>query len=285
MRFSMFMSALTFCGIAAAQSPATPPLTGPQATTSSASATTDIATHPSVSLVPNTLYMCAYETNSPLYKLSATTGAATEIGSMDLDQTCTDLAFRKTKASGTQLFGTSFTKAFLIDPTTGKAKLLPNAYGTGINDINALVAEPGTGILYAAGSAAPGRFISISPTTGKATVLGSLGKDIGSAGDLEFLNGELYGLVNKSSTGTETYLATISLSAGTMGKATDLRPITLKVDGKLEAQDNVWGLANREGVLFAVMESGDVLIIDPATGVGTLKGDNYVQQAGLAVSP
>ncbi len=51
------------------------------------------------------------------------------------------------------------------------------------------------------------------------------------------------------------------------------------------ALDNVLGLANRDGVLYAVMKTGEVLTISPSTGIATLKGDNGLVQAGLAVAP
>lgn len=283
MRFSLLIVMLTYCGMAIAQSPASAPSNGRTAATGTES--NDKGTAPSVPLAADTLYMCVYQSDSTLYQVNAATGAAKLVGSMDLDQTCTDLAFRKTTASGTELFGTSFTNLFRINPATGKATLLPNAYGSGIDNINALVAEPGTGILYAAGGAAPGQFISVDPTSGKATVLGSFGKEFSSAGDLEFLKGQLYALVNKSTEGAATYLATISLSPGTMGKATNLLPVRLRVNGRLEVQDNVWGLANRKGVLYAAMETGQLLILDAATGIATLVGDDSLSQAGLAISP
>ena len=70
-----------------------------------------------------------------------------------------------------------------------------------------------------------------------------------------------------------------------MGKATNLLPIRRSENGQLVILDNVWGLANRSGVLYAVMETGEVLTVSPATGIATLKGDNYQSQAGLAVVP
>jgi hypothetical protein len=33
------------------------------------------------------------------------------------------------------------------------------------------------------------------------------------------------------------------------------------------------------------MRSGELITIDPATGIAILKGDNHKVQAGLAVSP
>jgi len=302
MRITSTILAWSLCSIAAAQSPdqlvpakdaaVIPPSQGTAilkpstltADTMTASATAT-ATASATALQAGTLYMCTFENDSPLYTLSSTNGKATRIGSMGINESCTDLAIRQTTASGTQLFGTSFTHLFSINPTTGKATLLPDAYGTDISDINALVAQPGSGVLYGAGSTAPGEFIEISPTTGKATKKGKLGTGISSAGDLEFLNGQLYGLVNKSSTGTETYLAKISLSSKTLGNATDLVPIRRKEGNDLVVLDNVWGLANRGGVLYAAMEDGNLLTIVPSTGIATLKGDNNLAQAGLAVVP
>lgn len=285
MRITVCVLAWSLCSIAAAQAPDQPPAAGRAEATEAAPGSANAAAPGAAALVAGTLYMCEYENDSALYTVNPGNGAVTRVGVMGVNQTCTDLAFRKTAAAGTQLFGTSFTNLFSINPTTGKATLLPNAYGTSIKDINALVAQPGSGILYGAGSTVPGEFVEISPTTGKATKKGSLGAGIGSAGDLEFLNGQLYGLVTKSTTGSETYLAKISLSASTMGKATNLLPIRRSENGQLVILDNVWGLANRSGVLYAAMETGEVLTVSPTTGIATLKGDNYQSQAGLAVVP
>jgi hypothetical protein len=286
MRIAVGILAWAVCSIAAAQAPeqqsatSAPPALDEAVT--QASTPEPAATTP---LKSGTIYMCKFESNSPLYTLNSSNGAATKIGFTGINQSCTDLAFRKTAASGVQLFGTSFTQLFSINPATGKGKLLPNTYGSSIKDINALVAQSGSGILFGAGSNAPGEFVEISPTTGKATKKGELGTGIGSAGDLEFLNGQLYGLVNKSSTGTQTYLAKISLSSKTMGNATNLLLIRRKEGSNLVPLDNVWGLVNKGGVLYAAMETGEVLTISPSTGIATLKGDNHQAQAGLAIVP
>jgi len=282
MRISLCVLAWSLCSIAAAQTPDSVPAAGSQAIdTSDASPSVQPAAGP----VSGTLYMCRYLNDSGLYTINPINGAAKLVGSMKLNQTCTDIAFRKTAASGTQLWGTSFTRLFLINPATGRATLTSSSYGGSITDINALVAQPGTGVLYGAGSRIPGEFVEISPTTGKATKVGTLGTGIGSAGDLEFLKGQLYGLVNKSTTGTDTYLAKISLSKSTMGHATSLLLLKQKVGSSYVVLHNVWGLANRSGVLYATMETGEVLTINPATGVATLKGNNKLNQAGLAVAP
>ena len=174
---------------------------------------------------------------------------------------------------------------FSVAPTTGRATLLANTYGSGINNINALVAQPGSGKLYGAGSAAPGQFVEINPTTGRATRKGNYGTGLGSAGDLAFLNGQLYGLLTKSGSGTKTFLAKISLSSSSFGKATNLLPIQRRINGRLVQQNDVWGLVVRSGVLTAVMRSGELLTLNASTGLATLKGDNNKAQAGLALSP
>jgi hypothetical protein len=288
MRFIILCAlAWSLCSIAAAQTPDPLAPVDTAGVNDSIDAAVAADSVPAATAAPlsGTLYMCRFGADSPLYTVNPTTGAAKSIGSMDLNQICTDLAFRKTAASGTQLFGTSFTRMYSINPATGKAKLLSSAYGAAIADINALVAQPGSGVMYGAGSTAPGEFIEISPTTGKATKKGNLGKGISSAGDLEFLKGQLYGLVNKSSTGTETYLAKISLGAKTMGEASSLLLIRRLEGSKYVALDNVWGLGNRNGILYVTMNNGDVLTLNPATGIATYKGDNKIEQAGLAVAP
>jgi hypothetical protein len=280
MRITTFLLAWSLCSIAAAQTLEQRPPAEPAELVDAASARAD-SPAAAATLTAGTLYLCTYEKDSPLYTVNPSNGKTTRIGSTGIDH----LAFRKTAAAGIQLFGTSFTNLFIINPATGKATFLKYAYGAGIGDINALVAQPGSGVLYGAGSTAPGEFVEISPTTGKATKKGTLGEGIGSSGDLEFLNGQLYGLVQKSTTGSKTYLAKISLSGSTVGKATDLLLIQQKVDGKLVALDNVWGLTNRNGVLYIATESGDVLTLVPGTGIASLKGDNHLAQAGLAVAP
>ena len=285
MRIAVGILAWALCSIAAAQAPEELPAATQPASDDAVTEASTPEPAATTTLKSGTIYMCKFESDSPLYTLSSSSGAATKIGFTGINQSCTDLAFRKTAASGVQLFGTSFTQLFLINPATGKGKLLPNTYGSSIKDINALVAQSGSGILFGAGSNAPGEFVEISPTTGKATKKGELGAGIGSAGDLEFLNGQLYGLVNKSSTGTETYLAKISLSSKTMGKATDLLLIRRKEGSNLVPLDNVWGLVNKSGVLYAAMETGEILTISPSTGLATLKGDNKQKQAGLAIVP
>lgn len=233
-----------------------------------------------VPLAKNTLYMCEYKSNSSLYKINPSNGAATLVGPTQTSLQCTDLTFR-----GTTLLGSAFTKLLTIDPTTGKATPKSKPYGGSITDINALVTQPSTNKLFGAGSNSPGRFVQINPTSGVATQLGTFGTGLGSAGDLAFLNGVLYATLTNAADTRATYLAKISLVSPTIGKATLIGPIRRTVNGKTVYLQNVWGLAVRNNVLFGAMLTGEVLTINPNNAVATLKGDNNKQQAGLAVSP
>jgi hypothetical protein len=283
------LATLAFCQTSIAQVPGAAAANEAIAENQSSSMTVGAAVAAAVSttspLISNTLYMCEFKSNSQLFKVNAITAQVTVVGLMQTSERCTDLAFRKTTAAGTELFGTSFTRAYKIAPTTGKATLLPNIYGSGITDINALVAQPGSGKLYGAGSTAPGKFVDINPVTGKATVKGSYGTGLASAGDLTFLNGQLYGLLTKSGYGTRTFLAKISLVSTTFGKASNLLPIRRDLNGSLIQLNDVWGLVARSGVLIAAMRGGELITINASTGIAALKGDNNKVQAGLALSP
>lgn len=213
----------------------------------------------------NTLYMCDFQAKSKLYVLNSTNGAKTLVGSIGTQ--CTDLAF-----VGSKLNAVTFSKFLTINPVTGAITASKNH---GFTDINALVAGS-SGTLYAAGSINNGgkgaNFVRINASTGVGTVIGKYGAGLTSAGDLEFLGGILYATVNKPGSAT-TWLAKINTSTG---KATLVGNI---------GHQNVWGLAVRNGLMFAVSNNGKVLRINTANGVGVVIGTNGVVQAGLAKSP
>jgi len=216
----------------------------------------------SAAIAPNTIYMVTFGGNSTLNRLSPATGARTLIGNTGAP--LTDLSFR-----GGILNAVSFTKLYVLNPTTGHATTVGRL---GFSDINALVTRPSTGKLYGAGNAAPGRFVSINATTGHAHQIGTFGAGLGSAGDLAFVNGTLYATVNRAGF-AHTYFAKVSLSTG---------HATLIADTGFP---NVWGLTLRSGVLYAATKNGLFLRISPTTGRATRIGSNGAAQAGLATSP
>ncbi len=231
-------------------------------------------------LTSNTLYMCEFRSNGSLFKLNPANAAAAVVGALQVSPQCTDLAFR-----GTTLLGATFTKLMTINPTTGKATLKSQTYGSGITGINALVVQPSTNKVFGAASVAPGKFVEINPNTGRANVVGQFGTGLGSAGDLVFRNGVLYASLTRTGSSGQTFLARVSLSSGTMGRATLVGSIRRVVNGNTVFLRDVWGLEVRNGVMFGAMRTGELLQINPNTAVATLVGDNNKLQAGLARSP
>lgn len=219
-------------------------------------------------LQSNTLYVHSFEYNSRLYTVNATTGATTLVGAMGTE--CTDLAF-----NGAKLSGISFSRFFQINPTTGAVS---NIRYHGFSDLNALVyagaASPGN--FFAAGvngwGNSGGVFVRINATTGVATLIGRLGNGLTSAGDMTFLNGTLYALVNKPGSAS-TWLAKIN---PVNGKAT--------LVGNTGHPD-VWGLEIRSGVMLAAAANGRILRLNPQSGIAAFVGSNSVRMGGLAKSP
>jgi hypothetical protein len=214
----------------------------------------------------NTLYMCSFESSSKLYVVSYVNGAKTLVGSIGTQ--CTDLAF-----AGAALHGVSFTRFFTVNPTTGAAT---SSKAHGFADLNALVAGSAAGTFYAAGSTnnsgQGANFVRINGATGLGTKVGRFGAGLTSSGDLAYLNGILYATVNKPGS-LNTWLAKINT---TTGKATLVGNI---------GRPNVWGLAVRNGIMYAATNDGKLLRLNPSTGIGILLGTNGIVQAGLAKSP
>jgi hypothetical protein len=219
-------------------------------------------------LQSNTLYVHSFEYNSRLYTVSPATAATTFVGALGTE--CTDIAF-----NGPKLAGISFTRFFQINPTTGAVSSLRYH---GFSDLNALVhaGAASSGHFFAAGVNGSGTnggvFVRINATTGAGTLIGRMGNGLTSAGDLTFLNGTLYALVNKPGSST-TWLAKIN---PTNGKAT--------LVGNT-GYSNVWGLEVRSGVMFAMTNNGRTMRLNPVTGISEVVGANTLRMGGLAKSP
>lgn len=230
----------------------------------------------------NTLYMC--DDNSMLYTLTAANAEASAgipmvlEGGMPIPR-CTGLAF-----FFGFLFAATREQLFYVDAETGAAFSKPFPYGAGINDINSLVVQPGTFRIFGAGAKPPGRFFRIFPL-GDAHELQSFGPELGSAGGLAFLEGTLYATVNHTDFPDRTFLAVISQSDGTEGQVTDLKAIYRIEDDQTIFLRGISGLEERNRKLFGVMRTGELLTINPNTGLATLRGDNDKVQSGLANSP
>ncbi|MDD5633506.1 MAG: hypothetical protein PHI13_15980 [Methylococcales bacterium] len=238
-------------------------------------------------LEANTVFMCDFVNQSKLYRISTTTGKVlTPPGAKPMGiSLCSDLAFRNSS-----LYATTYTRLYAVNTSTGHATARPNTYGPGINDVVALVAQPGTGKILGGGINFPGRFIEIDPTTGKATPRGNIGSSRAFWGDMAFLNGSLYATIRKNGQGDRTFLAKLTLNAqGNIGTVQELGMIRTTVNGTLYYLKQVWSLTVRNGILFGGNSQGYTVRINPANGVVTypsgFAGINYLPMAGFSTSP
>jgi hypothetical protein len=151
---------------------------------------------------------------------------------------------------------------YQIDPTAvpcgsftcNIAKLIGN---TGLGSSNLVVAmdsSPG-GTLYAASQGGNGELETINPSTGVATMVGSIG--FTPAGDLAF-----------SPSGTALYM-----SANSSGPSNLITVNPLTGAGSLVGAigfSDIFGLQFDQGILYGLNDSGQLISINPATGAGAL---------------
>jgi hypothetical protein len=208
----------------------------------------------------NTLY--AEDSQSNLYTVHASTGAATMVGSIGLVDV-TDLAFRNSL-----LYGITFTQFLKIDPDTGSGIIIGDH---GFTDLNALAVGP-NGVIYSA-SNTTGDFLRIDSGTGQGTLVGNFGPGLTCSGDLAFgSNGALYVSLNREGYEND-WLGSVNLNTGSVTLIGDL------------GYDEVHGLSVRNGTLYGATESGQLLKIDANTGAGTILGVSEVAYWGMATSP
>jgi hypothetical protein len=237
-----------------------------------------------IAVPKNTLYACDFKYNSNIYLINNATAQVTNVGRINLATACTDLAF-----AGAKLYGTTFKNFLIVDPKTGKASV-NGSYGLGVNDINALAVQPGTNKIFGAGSNRPGRFVAINPTTGRATTLGFYGSYYSSSGDLVFLKNSLYATISDIRKPGMSILAKISLSSGSVGRATPISGIWKAVSNKKVFLKNVYGLSVKNGVIYGAMASGEVIRINPVTAQAVIVGESKIgitklTHGGMTISP
>jgi len=186
------------------------------------------------------------DTSGNVGYVDVVTGAATPVGNAGI--VLTDLAFSATE----QLYGSTFSALYTVNQLNGAATLVGN-FGAGVS-INGLVFSPG-GTLY--GSGGTGLY-TINTSTGAATLVGNSGLPSGfvSAGDLAFLNGNLYETVTDGSV-SDLALITPATGAG-------------QIVGTIVADPGVLALATgSDGNLYGV-DRTNIYAINPSTGTGTL---------------
>lgn len=132
------------------------------------------------------------------------------------------------------------------------------------------------GKLLAAGS--DGTIAQIDLSSGSSTVVGSFATGYGSSGDFVALSdGRIFATARVSGT-TDDELVQIAFDASS-GQYKQQQVV-----GSV-GYHGVFGLGFWAGTLYGFDSSGDVLTIDPATGAGTLIGNNGLTWYGAGTTP
>ena len=206
---------------------------------------------------PRTVYAVTHAANSALYRLNPRTH--TVIFEGHAGTYLADIAFRRRI-----LYGISFTTTYRLNAFTGARRVGP----LGLNGANALATQPGTDTLY--GASHQGDFFWISARTGRATVIGTFGHHLGSAGDLTFAHGRLYATVSRRGS-SRSLLATVNVRTG-----------AARIVGNTGFK-NVWGLVTGSRALYGATFGGNFLAISPATGRARVIWREGLPVSGLAV--
>jgi hypothetical protein len=217
----------------------------------SASAATAAATP------PKTVYAITFAGNSALYSLSPRSHKTVRKGYTGAE--LTDITFR-----GKTLYAISFTDLYWINTATGASHHIGSL---GLSTANALVTQPKTNTLY--GADEYGDFFKVNQKTGHATLVGTFGGGLGSAGDLTFYDGRLYAAVSEDGS-AESYLATVNVRTG-----------AAKIVGNT-GYASVWGLVTGSGALYGATDGGLFLVISPSTGRAKVLWKEGLAVGGLA---
>ncbi len=204
----------------------------------------------------NALYATA---SDDLWLVDEVIGTATLVGPIGFQGT--DIAY-----NGKDLYGISFSTFYSIDPTTGASTLIGSI---GHSDVNALtIALDGTA--YAA--TLSGDILKIDITTGASTLIGYMGSEYSSDGDIAISDDNLvYASVVRNSS-YNSWLVHINLTNGTATPIGDI------------GYANVWGLSFKDGSLYGVTASGQIIKIDTRNANSELIGTSTAGFWGLATS-
>jgi hypothetical protein len=206
---------------------------------------------------PKAVYAITFAPNSALYRLSPRSHRVSRVGRTNAE--LTDLSFRR----GT-LYAISFTALYRMNARTGACHEVGSL---GLSDANALTTQPKKRTLYGAGQS--GDFFKVNARTGQATIIGTFGHGLGSAGDLTFANGRLYGTVSRPGS-VRSFLAIINVRTG-----------AAKIVGNTRYK-NVYGLVTGRDALYGATFGGKFLLISPRTGRGKVIWNDGIAVGGLA---
>jgi len=206
-------------------------------------------------------------TGTTLYTVDPSSYDLTTVGDFGGMDDMTDLAV----TPDGNVYTISRTSLYKVDTNTGAATQL----FAGIASSNVALTFRDDGTLVAADQAGAVRIID--PSSGNVTELGTYGTGYDTAGDLVAIaDGTMYGVSTKApSLGSNTNIL-IKVNTAT-AKATSV--------GKI-GYTGVYGVAYAGGRVLAFTSTGQIIRIDPSTGIGTLvKTHSGLKFYGAGTSP
>jgi len=213
-------------------------------------------------------------TANQLYKVDPDTYQVTMVGTFDFGsfEEMTDLAID----SNGNMIGVSFFAVYKVDPTTAHCTQLSNSLSMMFNGLSFVPATAlgmtGPDVLVGTETGS-GNVYKVDPTNGQTTMIGSMGGSYSSSGDLVSVDG--FGTVQTvpgSPHGVLVTLAPNTFHATPVGTGTGT------------GFDNIWGVGFWKGKVFGFTNGGQLITIDPNTGVGTMVATGGPQWYGAAVT-
>jgi hypothetical protein len=220
---------------------------------------------------PGTASIFAH-TATTLYTVDPDSYAVTRIGDFDFDasEQMTDLGI---DATG-NLVGVSFFSVYKVDPVTAHCTQLSSSISRSFNGLSfvpaAAVGTTGADVLVGTEDLDDLVF-KVNPTTGAATRIGAMGGGYSSSGDIVSVDG--FGTVQTvpgSPHDVLVRLAPSTFAATPIGTDTGF--------------DNIWGLGFWKGKVFGFTNAGELITLDPHTGVGTMVASGGPAWFGAAVT-
>jgi len=179
----------------------------------------------------STIYTISEETNSGLWTLNATTGAATLVGRLGLNFQEGDMTIDPTSGTIYAANG-SGDHLYTINKTTGAATLV-GSFGASGRDISGMQFFNGTLYGLSLNDSAPDTLVSINPTTGLATTIGTTGTNFGviAAMGRDPSDGNIYIAGPTTSFGSDNTIWTLNLATGTATLKGNLTGVLASISG------------------------------------------------------
>jgi hypothetical protein len=197
---------------------------------------------------------------SALYRVDPDTLAIQKVGDFGwgsvISDQMTDIAIDKTG----RMIGVSFDRVYRVEPTTAQTTLLSGNLDGSFNGLSfvpaAQLGTTGDDVLVGTRNS-DGKVFRIDPTTGAATQVGDMGSAYASSGDLVAVDG--FGTmqtVTGNSSDVLARLAPQTFAATAVGGGTGF--------------GQIWGVAFWKSKIYGFTNSGQFVLIDPATGVASM---------------